>query len=182
MPYYNKALSISKKMEAETDINKKEALRTEAITYYQTCLSKNPMNIDAMNNIGYLLKETNPMEALGYLNRAWSTSLDETYIKILCNRGVTFYNKKEYVLALRDLEFVLLYNSADVTILSTISRCYSILGPIAKAYYYANFSITLFDKNKQGDVSRAYETMDYLCQIGAAVKYGNEYKWTGRFQ
>lgn len=182
MPYYNKALSISKEMESEENVNKKQTLRTEALTYYQTCLSKNPLNVEAMNNIGYLLRDINPKEALTYLNQAWATSLSDTYINILCNRGIAYFDSKEYVFALRDLEFTLLYNPSDVRILSTISRCYSFLGPMAKAYYYANFAIAMYNQVKKGDAGQAFETMNYLCQIGAVVKDGNDYKWTYKYE
>src|SRR5262249_37930570 len=45
-----------------------------ATAQYQIVLKQNPNNIDALNNLGWLIQRTDPKRALSLLTRAWQLS------------------------------------------------------------------------------------------------------------
>lgn len=104
--YYQNALKIDPK-DKEINYNLAKLYQDlqeldAAIQQYNTLLTIDPKNIFAFNNIGYinLYYLDKYDEAIAYFTKA--IDIDSTFINAICNRGVAFELKKNYVNARQD--------------------------------------------------------------------------------
>jgi len=86
----------------------------EAITHFESLLKANPDNVIALNNLAWLIRESEPQRALTYVSRA--RDLAPNSADVLDTLAVVQYINKEYASAASNIREALLRNPDNPTL------------------------------------------------------------------